>query len=456
VLNANVRPSEELAASLQSADVFLAIAGSHQGQIAQTSDDDDRPRAGLGEFVEAEYQRARELGKPTLLFWHADADTRIPVATFRRLHVTYKDVHWFRSPEELGARVIAALTAWNESASEREARPQRPAAESARDAPSIVRVFYATDRAAGGNRSQGAAYRDARGELSYGRAEVSIPIVHRIGDLESPTITRLQFRQDPARHVTLQKVELLERAVLIGELRRLLSEVTTRDALIFVHGYSVTFDDATRRIGQVSYDLRFGGAALLFSWPSTDSRIRYSADEASAEWSTSHFAEFLGLVRAEIGAQVVHVISHGMGARCVARALSTLEPASAGSTQAVLGQVVFVAPDLDAGVFVSLAEQFRRKAERITLYVSSTDRALTAARQMHGYPRAGDAGSDLLIVDGVDTIDATEAQTDLVGHSYVTPLLPDLYSLLDNVPPQGRARLQPAERAGKVYYRFSP
>ena len=46
-------------------------------------------------------------------------------------------------------------------------------------------------------------YGGDRGELELGTCEVSIPKDHQVGVLESPTVLRLEFREDPERHVVL-------------------------------------------------------------------------------------------------------------------------------------------------------------------------------------------------------------------------------------------------------------
>ncbi|MFK5047928.1 alpha/beta hydrolase, partial [Klebsiella pneumoniae] len=68
-----------------------------------------------------------------------------------------------------------------------------------------------------------------------------------------------------------------------------------------------------------------------------------------------------------------------------------------------LGQIVFAAPDIDRDRFVQLAARFKGCARRCTLYASSRDVALLASKVVHGYPRAGEAGEALTVVDGVDT-----------------------------------------------------
>jgi esterase/lipase superfamily enzyme len=78
----------------------------------------------------------------------------------------------------------------------------------------------------------------------------------------------------------------------------------------------------------------------------------------------------------------------------------------------------------------------------VTLYVSSRDWALNASKGLRvGTRRLGDAGSSPVVVAGVDTIDASDAQGDPLGHSYYldTHMVRDMRSLLvDNRPARDR------------------
>jgi esterase/lipase superfamily enzyme len=67
------------------------------------------------------------------------------------------------------------------------------------------------------------------------------------------------------------------------------------------------------------------------------------------------------------------------------------------------------------------------------MYASSNDRALLASKAFHGYPRAGESGDGLVVVDGVETIDASDVSGGLLGHSYFAEdrrIMEDIYSLL--------------------------
>lgn len=69
----------------------------------------------------------------------------------------------------------------------------------------------------------------------------------------------------------------------------------------------------------------------------------------------------------------------------------------------------------------------------MTLYASSKDLALQASQLVHGNPRAGDSGDGLVVVDGIETIDASTVTTGFLGHSYfaeVTSVMSDIYYLI--------------------------
>jgi len=69
---------------------------------------------------------------------------------------------------------------------------------------------------------------------------------------------------------------------------------------------------------------------------------------------------------------------------------------------------------------------------------------LQASKFVHGEPRAGDAGNNLTIMDGIETIDATNVKTDFLGHSYFgenKSILSDIFYIL-------RLGLRADKRAG--------
>jgi esterase/lipase superfamily enzyme len=331
-----------------------------------------------------------------------------------------------------------------------------PAGYRKRDRYTVVPVFYGTDRASIGGGGTRLDYGCERGELVFGIAEVSVPDDHRMGKVERPSIWKLEFREDPDKHVVVLEVGSLSLTEFTARARVLLSQ-GKNEILLFVHGYNVGFIDAVSRTAQIAYDLHFEGLAALYSWPSEGSVYKYTVDENNVDWSRPRFAQFLSNIREKTGAETIHIIGHSMGNRLVAETLATMAdgPSSAGAR---IRQVAFAAPDLDAKTFKDLAVKFQRKADRFTLYASSHDKALQASKLIHKYPRAGESGMDLVITASIDTVDATAVDTSLIGHSYYgdnRSVLADLFQLIrSGTPPEERFGLKPMQRYGSRYWLF--
>jgi esterase/lipase superfamily enzyme len=123
----------------------------------------------------------------------------------------------------------------------------------------------------------------------------------------------------------------------------------------------------------------------------------------------------------------------------------------------IFNQVALIAPDIDAAIFKrDLVPALIPRVERITLYASSQDMALAASNKVHGgYPRAGESGDGLVIIEGIDTIDASNLNTDFLGHSYFaqsTPVIDDLFKLLRTGNSPELRRLIQRRKNGMAYW----
>lgn len=321
-----------------------------------------------------------------------------------------------------------------------------------------VPVLFGTSRgAATGTGTPDDYFGTSRAGNSFGVVNVSVPDDHRMGKLEKPRWFKLEFRENPEKHVVVTSVEVLERSQFAARGREAVEQARKREVLVFVHGFNVTFEDAARRAAQIAYDVQFEGVPALYSWPSEGAVMKYLVDANNVSWAEPAFQEFLLLVRQELGADAVHVIAHSMGTRLLASTLASLAAGTAG-TPTRLQQAVFAAPDIDADTFRNLSAAFTGKAQRITLYASSGDRALALSQQFQKYSRAGQSGLDLVVVRTVDTVDASAVKTELLGHSYfgdADSLLSDLFYLIrEGMPPSSRSRLSERIRYGQTYWEF--
>jgi esterase/lipase superfamily enzyme len=327
----------------------------------------------------------------------------------------------------------------------------------------VVRVFYATDRKSQGTEKPGGFYGGERSEsdlLSLGTFDVSIPRDHKMGNIERPSIWRLDFREDPEKHVVLLSVAPKPEPQFFNELSARVAGSTGKEALVFVHGFDTTFADAARRTAQLAYDLAFDGAPILYSWPSKGRIADYPADEATIEWTTPHLKQFLERIAADSHAATVHLIAHSMGNRALVGALSSIATEHAGTIPPMFKQVFLAAPDIDVGVFMQLAKTFPTSADHVTLYASSKDKALIASKKFHKDRRVGDAAAPIVVVPKVDTIDATAVDTGFLGHSYYgdnRSILTDIFYVIRKYDPPGkRFGMQPNKPQGSTYWLFRP
>ena len=292
-------------------------------------------------------------------------------------------------------------------------------------------------------------YGGVRGAMEYGTCEVSIPQCHKRGEIERPSLMRLEFREDPLKHLVLQSTSPKGETVFFDELREAVKTAGDDEAFVFVHGYNVTFEAAAMRTAQLSYDLEFAGTPIFFSWPSAGYTHLYTTDENNVEWSIPHLKQFLVDIIERSGAKRIHLIAHSMGNRTLTKALVKLADdleEKQPQPPKPFHEIVLAAPDVDAEVFRrDLAPEIVKTGRRVTLYASSNDQALIASKTFHGgYPRAGDSGDNLMVIPGIDTIDVSDVDKSVLGHSYLGDnlfVISDLVQLLRNASP-------PAERPG--------
>jgi esterase/lipase superfamily enzyme len=311
-----------------------------------------------------------------------------------------------------------------------------------------VRVFYGTNRAPTRESKPAQFYGGARGDLQYGSLDVTIPRIHQEAQLETqPRWVEYTFTADQAamraQYVLLDKVTPLEKSEFVRQLHQQISESRFKDVFIFVHGYNNTFEDAARRTAQMAYDLDFDGTPMLYSWPSQGSASAYAVDEAAVGISGRRLADFLETVVTLSGAQRIHLIAHSMGNRALIEALQTyLAKRAPENRQHIFGQIVFTAPDVDRDYFTDAIPSLAGSAERVTLYASDNDYALRTSQFVHGAPRAGTAGDDVIVrLAGLDSIDMSSVPADALGHSYFAAnsgAIYDIFRLLwrGDPPPQ--------------------
>jgi len=309
---------------------------------------------------------------------------------------------------------------------------ERAAVSEASPGPHLVELLYVTDRAPDTDPNQ--YYSGTRGDPGYGIARVSMPPCHVMGQHEEPSLLKLEWSNVDDKHITLHNVLKLNRDDFIARLGRAVEASPHRKLMVFVHGYNQSFPDVSRRVAQFADDLKFQGPVVLFSWPSQGSLTGYTVDETNAEWAETHFMELLSTLLEQVPVQNIYLVGHSMGNRIIGNTMVTLPNERLESDLLRFRDITMIAPDIDADVFRNnMAPRLARTGINVTLYASSRDRALMASRAFHGYPRAGESGDQLVVVDGIETIDASDASGGLLGHSYFAEdrrIMEDIFALL--------------------------
>jgi len=310
---------------------------------------------------------------------------------------------------------------------------------------SLVKIYYATNRLRTDANRPSDVYGSGRGPVDYGTAVISVPRLHRAGALEAPSIFSFDVVEDPQHHVILKSVDPSDKATVFTDMRRHLKETGSNEAFVFVHGFNVTFSDAARRTAQIAYDMNFDGLPILYSWPSQGNVLGYLADGAVVQLSGRLLEEFLEQVVADSGATRIHLVAHSMGNRALTEALEIFALRHAGQPPA-FDQVLFTAPDLDAGLFARMVQTIRPAVNRMTLYTSRNDWALRVSKQLNGgAPRAGEGADGVVMPPVVDSIDMSVLGEDMLAHSYFADdasALTDILSLFwRDAPPNRRCGL---------------
>lgn len=308
------------------------------------------------------------------------------------------------------------------------------------------RVWYGTNRKPrDSNDIQKGYLSDRDKKTHYGWCRVYVPESHKIGSLGSSWFKRLVTWTD-------DRLKLLETAEqtaadywkhLSAQIAK--TDIGERHAVIFIHGYRVSFEDAALRAAQIGFDLQIKGAMAFFSWPSKGDLDSYVADSATIEASESVIADFMIDFAQRSGAEAVHVIAHSMGNRGVLRAVNRIAGRAQTAAGVPFGQVVLAAADVDADTFQQLCAAYQQVARRTTLYVSARDRAVEASEWLHKYARAG-LLPPICVAPGIDTINVTNVDLSWLGHGYIgeaRDLLHDINQLIrKNTPPGERLGLR--------------
>jgi esterase/lipase superfamily enzyme len=328
------------------------------------------------------------------------------------------------------------------------------------DAPyATVELTFATNRAEVTNAPLSERFGGDLAELVYGTATVSIPNDHQPGVLESQNwLMSFIVSPNPESHVLVQHLSLLETDKVLAELTRQAGD-GNRAILAYIHGYNTSFDKAARRMGQMAYDLEWDGGAFFYSWPSQGHAKDYLIDDTAAERSVRVMKQVLTDLGTVPDADRIILIAHSMGTRVLSRALQELV-AEGNPAANRITTVILAAPDIDKDVFIhDIAPRLTQMPNAtVTMYASADDTALKASQAARGFPRIGDNSGGLVLIDGIEIVDATGAESDFFGHTYFgdnARIIDDMSGLInDGLSAAERPMLAPVPFEDGVFWRM--
>ncbi|SFN63987.1 Esterase/lipase superfamily enzyme [Bradyrhizobium sp. Rc3b] len=281
----------------------------------------------------------------------------------------------------------------------------------------VVPVYFATDReVAGGPSLELSQISYARAASNtFGYVTVSIPIVHKMGEVEIPgTSWRGTEAEQDGKHFRIQKLNRLSREEFAAAIAN-----PADSLMLFVHGYNVTFRDAAFKAAQIAFDANYKGRVMMYSWPSKGGLTDYDYDRESALYAPDGLFDLLQLIKKEGKVSRIIVIAHSLGSEVVLGALQ-----QAALSQATLGitELIFAAPDVDRDVYLQRASQIKAAAGAVTLYASSTDLALLASmKKAQSKSRMGFVTKNgPTLVPGIETIDVSAVGSEMFALNHST------------------------------------
>jgi esterase/lipase superfamily enzyme len=210
------------------------------------------------------------------------------------------------------------------------------------------------------------------------------------------------------------------------------------------------------RAAQIAYDLKFQGQVVLFTWPAgakdgwLDSFVSktYDFNKENAKASIAPFVDFLKVLsESPIN---LYLAVHSMGHQMVLPAMAQISEVS---KEKFIKELILNAPDFEVSQFADIIGKFKNNANRVTVYCSFNDKAISASETYNKNQRLGACEK----IEGVDMINVSEFDVPTLGlgHGYYSsrPILTDVYQVLLGIEAEKRLFIRKSEvNASEDYY----
>ncbi|MDX2083042.1 MAG: alpha/beta hydrolase [Rickettsiales bacterium] len=264
------------------------------------------------------------------------------------------------------------------------------------------------------------------GDLKFGICKINVPKNHIVGEIEFAK----DKKQSEQNFFKILDSKALQEKDFFVEAKKI-----KRQALVFVHGFNVRYQEAVLRAAQIAYDLKYQGAVILFTWPAgakegflADKMLNktYADNAKNAADSILAFKNFLlTLQKNDIK---INLIVHSMGHQVVLPALQLISESYPQKT--LISNLILNAPDFEIGQFRKFAPNLKKVSDHTTLYCSQNDKAMIASKSFNNNDRLGACA----FIEEIDVINVGEIDNSTLGlgHGYYSsrPILSDVFQTL--------------------------
>lgn len=309
---------------------------------------------------------------------------------------------------------------------------------------------------------------DGIAALRFGRAEFELGV-------GKPSLKKVSVYPDYKPEEPIERRPPSKMAGGFLDDLRLAMKEGCNDALLFIHGFNVTFIEALHAGAALAAQLTVEGKPLnvvVFSWPSDGTAVpfmSYYSDREDARTCGAAVARaylklydfMVGLPEAEYCERSLHLLAHSMGNYVLRNGLQSLRAKDPRKLVRMFNEIVLAAPDEDDDAF-DTDDKLRllpSLGRRVTIYHNHKDRALLISDKTKANPdRLGADGPRMLdlLPKKVVVIDCARVASGgdkHIQHSYFIncpPVIADLQATLEGAESIGNRETIRPERAYRI------
>jgi esterase/lipase superfamily enzyme len=283
-----------------------------------------------------------------------------------------------------------------------------------------VSVFYATTRAPAPENYPERYTRSQGDGARLGLAHVQLgPPGWSFADLVESDRTGGGDPTRPARVTSVEEFGAQGSAAadraFVAAIDRQVQSSRTGEAVIYIPGYRVTFDQVMVMMGTWAHYLGHSSSVVAFSWPTGTSFWNYLTDCSRARAYVPDIARLISLVAEQSQARRINLIAFSCGSPLLAEALVELrnrhpaEDYEALQRRYRIANAIFIAADIDLQTFardhLPALSDISRRTE---VYLSENDFALKVAGLLSRASRLGRPRFDELSREELETVASNE------------------------------------------------